>query len=184
MKDKDLKDEKASDVNNDKDSTFNTDGIFEVNSDNRGKKKIIIAALALVLISVAGYIFYSKKAPNKNDQIEQEKKAIPAQPVIDKAIFYHLDEIIINLDSADKDNSFLKVKISLELDNQKSLAVVQEMMPKIHDIFLLYLRSLRSEDLKGSAGLYRLREELMLRINKAIAPATITDVLFRDLLIQ
>jgi flagellar protein FliL len=43
---------------------------------------------------------------------------------------------------------------------------------------------MRPEELRGSAGSYRLREELLSRANLAAAPARITDVLFTQMLIQ
>ncbi len=52
------------------------------------------------------------------------------------------------------------------------------------DNFQVYLRELRIEDLKGSAGMYRLREELLTRVNAAIAPAKVHDVLFKEMLVQ
>jgi flagellar FliL protein len=43
---------------------------------------------------------------------------------------------------------------------------------------------MRPEDLRGSAGTYRLREELIARANVAIAPARVVNVLFTQLLVQ
>jgi flagellar FliL protein len=57
-------------------------------------------------------------------------------------------------------------------------------MPRIMDNFQVYLRELRIEDLKGSAGMYRLREELLVRVNAAAAPAKVRDVLFKEMLVQ
>jgi flagellar protein FliL len=57
-------------------------------------------------------------------------------------------------------------------------------LPRIIDNFQVYLRELRVEDLKGSGGMYRLREELLLRVNAAVAPAKINDVLFKEMLVQ
>ena len=58
------------------------------------------------------------------------------------------------------------------------------MLPRIVDSFQVYLRELRTEDLQGAAGMYRLREELMMRVNRVAAPAKINDVLFQDVLVQ
>ncbi len=58
------------------------------------------------------------------------------------------------------------------------------MMPRIIDNFQVYLRELRVEDLKGSAGMYRLREEMLIRVSAAVAPAKINDVLFKEMLVQ
>jgi flagellar FliL protein len=43
---------------------------------------------------------------------------------------------------------------------------------------------MRPEELRGSAGTYRLREELLARANLAATPARVTDVLFTQMLIQ
>jgi flagellar FliL protein len=43
---------------------------------------------------------------------------------------------------------------------------------------------MRPEELRGSMGTYRLREELLARVNLAVAPARVTDVLFLEILVQ
>jgi flagellar FliL protein len=52
------------------------------------------------------------------------------------------------------------------------------------DTFQVFLRELRPTDLEGSAGTYRLKEELTRRVNTAIAPGRITAVLFKEMLVQ
>jgi flagellar FliL protein len=43
---------------------------------------------------------------------------------------------------------------------------------------------MRAEDLWGSMGTYRLREELIARADAAAAPARVADVLFVEMLVQ
>jgi len=78
----------------------------------------------------------------------------------------------------------LKIRVSLELSNADDIPRIQSVMPRIMDNFQVYLRELRIEDLKGSVGMYRLREELLARVNAAVAPAKVRDVLFKEMLIQ
>jgi flagellar FliL protein len=40
------------------------------------------------------------------------------------------------------------------------------------------------DEVRGSAGTYRLREELIARANAAVAPARVVDVLFTEMLVQ
>ena len=61
---------------------------------------------------------------------------------------------------------------------------LQAVMPRIVDNFQVYLRELRVEDLRGSGGIYRLREELLARVNAAAAPIKVVDVLFKEMLVQ
>jgi flagellar FliL protein len=61
---------------------------------------------------------------------------------------------------------------------------IQPLMPRVMDAFQTYLRELRPTDLDGSAGLYRLKEELTRRVNVAVAPNKITAVLFKEIVVQ
>ena len=58
------------------------------------------------------------------------------------------------------------------------------MIARVMDNFNVYLRELRIEDFSGSAGMYRLREELLIRIQAAVAPVKVRDILFKEMLIQ
>jgi flagellar FliL protein len=76
------------------------------------------------------------------------------------------------------------VKIVLEVADQALVQQVQPVMPRVMDAFQTYLRELRPTDLDGSAGLYRLKEELTRRVNAAVAPNHITAVLFKEIVVQ
>ena len=81
-------------------------------------------------------------------------------------------------------SSFVKLRARIELARPEDVAVAQAGMPRLLDLFQTYLREMRPEELRGSAGTWRLREELIARANIAIAPARVTDVLFTEMLIQ
>ena len=92
---------------------------------------------------------------------------------------------MINLNTAGaQKSSILKILVSFELKSRRDRKKLDKIMPKIIDNFQTYLRELRIEDLRGSAGMYRLREELLVRVNAAAAPVKVRDVLFREMLIQ
>ncbi|MDY0241246.1 MAG: flagellar basal body-associated FliL family protein, partial [Rhodospirillaceae bacterium] len=80
--------------------------------------------------------------------------------------------------------NFLKIRVSLELKNALDVSRIEQVIPRIIDNFQVYLRELRIEDLQGSAGMLRLREELLARVNAAVAPATVNDILFKEILVQ
>jgi len=61
---------------------------------------------------------------------------------------------------------------------------VTAQMPRLLDLFQTYLREIRPDELHGSAGTYRLREELIARADIAAAPAKIVDILFTEILVQ
>ncbi len=103
-----------------------------------------------------------------------------------KMVFFDLPEITTNLAMVPGQERpfYLRMKVALELEDQKMVAEIQPMMPRVMDNFQIFLRELRPSDLEGSAGLYRLKEELVRRINAAIYPARVEAILFKDVLVQ
>jgi flagellar FliL protein len=95
-----------------------------------------------------------------------------------------LPEIVSNLNAPGRRASFVRLRAKLEISRQEDVAAVQAAMPRLVDLFSTYLREVRPEELRGSAGSHRLREELIARASIAAAPARITDVLFVEILVQ
>jgi flagellar protein FliL len=95
-----------------------------------------------------------------------------------------LPEIVSNLNAGPRRTAFVRLKAQLVLANSADEAAVTAAEPKIQDLFQTYLRDMRPEELRGSAGSYRLREELIARANIAVAPARVTEILFIELLVQ
>ncbi len=100
------------------------------------------------------------------------------------AVFFDMPEIVANLNAPGRRASYIKLRSKLELARAEDNAVLQAAMPRLLDLFTTYLREIRPEELRGSAGTQRLREELMARANLVAAPARVTDVLFQEILVQ
>jgi flagellar FliL protein len=103
----------------------------------------------------------------------------------DDEVYFNLPEFLVNLDTSSKQTSFIKMKVTLEASSEGDAAsAIDNRLPRIIDKFNTYLRLLRTSDISGSAGLYRLREELLLQVNKEIYPAKVNDILFQEIIIQ
>ncbi len=100
--------------------------------------------------------------------------------------FIELREMIINLspDAGQDKGKFAKLRVSLEMKDPKLEEEVKSLAPRIEDTLQMYMREIRASDLAGSVGVYRLREELLKRVNVAVYPAKVDAVLFKDLIIQ
>jgi flagellar FliL protein len=101
-----------------------------------------------------------------------------------KSVFYDLPDMTVNLSATPERPQYLRVKITLEAEDNSIIEAVKPVMPRIIDAFQVHLRELRVTDLEGSAGLFRLREELTRRVNLAIAPNRIRAVLFKEIVVQ
>jgi len=140
-------------------------------------KLILIVAGVLVLAGGGiGGFFMMKSKP---------ATTAAAAPVAKPPAFLDLPDTLVNLSNPGNERpQYLKVKIVLELPDQSMVAQVQPVLPRVMDTFQTYLRELRPSDLDGSAGLYRLKEELTRRVNNAIEPHRVTAVLFKEVVVQ
>ena len=100
-------------------------------------------------------------------------------------IFVDVPEVLVNLVGAPGERvQYLKMKVVLEVKEEKQVETIKPAMPRVSDIFQTYMRELRASDLSGSAGLFRLKEELTRRVNVAVAPNQVNAVLFKEIVIQ
>jgi flagellar protein FliL len=144
-------------------------------------KLILMAAGGLVALSGIGggayYFFFAGKSTTA---------AASAAEQVKPPVFLEMPDVLVNLSNnggTDR-TQYLKVKVVLELPNRELSAQIEPVMPRLMDTFQTYLRELRPADLDGSAGLYRLKEELTRRVNAAIAPSRINAVLFKEIVVQ
>lgn len=144
-----------------------------------GKSKLVLIGAGVAVLAAlggGGYWFFMKRGGDEVAKVEVKK------PIS----FVEMKEMTINLASGTGQEraSVMKVKVALELSDPKLTAEIQPMLPRIEDTFLVFLRELRPVDLEGSAGVYRLKEELLRRVNVAVHPARVDAVLFKEILVH
>jgi flagellar FliL protein len=146
------------------------------------KKILMIAVPALVLAlgGGAGAYFFLLK-PHDGDH-EKVAEAPPLTPP--EVAFSDVPDILVNIQSSDGTPAYLKLSLSLEMDNELEKTGMTALMPRLVDQFQSYLRELRVEDLRGSEGPLRLKEELLRRVNAAAAPYKVRDVLLKQMIVQ
>lgn len=168
------------------DAAVSADGIeIEVKPRGgfNGKKLILFIVLPLLLLGGGGGAAYYLGLLDPYLGLAAQGEGEHAAET-GPSVYYELPEMLVNLNSAGKKANFLKILVSLELENAQAVQEVEAVLPRIVDSFQVYLRELRIDDLRGSAGLYRLREELLLRVNAAVDPVKVKDVLFKEMLVQ
>jgi flagellar FliL protein len=146
----------------------------------KGKLKLIIAAAVVVLIfgGAATWFFFFR---HHGEEMQAEAAAPPPKP----PVFVEVPDLLVNLVSSPGERiQYLKVKVVLEVKEEKQVEAIKPTMPRVTDIFQTYLRELRPGDINGSAGLFRLKEELTRRVNVAVAPNQVSGVLFKEIVVQ
>ena len=171
---------------------FDEEGEGEGEEGGGGRKRLIIViggVLVLILGGLAAAYFTGMLQPVMDmlggGDVPADEASLEGEPTVSgDAVFYDLQEMLVNINTGGRKPVYLKIRVSLELGAQDDIVQVEAVMPRIIDNFQIYLRELRVEDLKGSAGMYRLREELLKRVSVAAAPAVVNDVLFKEMLVQ
>ncbi|MTV14988.1 MULTISPECIES: flagellar basal body-associated protein FliL [Bradyrhizobium] len=145
----------------------------------KGKLKLIIAVVGFLVVlgaGAGGWFFFMRGHGE-----EQHAEAPPPKP----PSFVDVPDMLVNLVGAPGERvQYLKLKLVLEVKEEKQIEAIKPALPRVTDLFQTYMRELRPSDLNGSAGLFRLKEELTKRVNLALAPNQVNAVLFKEVVIQ
>lgn len=160
-------------------------------------KKLLFIAIPLVLLLIGAGLYFSgilggkTEAPAEGEAVEasasaegEHSSAEGGEGAIGGPQFLEIPDLLVNLSSAGGPPRFLKLKVKLEVSSPEDLAKLEAVAPRVVDQFQTFLREMRVQDLRGSAGIYRLRQELLYRVNLAAQPTKVKDVLFQEMLIQ
>ena len=156
------------------------------------KKKILLLLLPIfVVVGTVIGLYFSGMAdsflavshPEETEDAaaasSDEKQELPT------AIFFDVPELLVNLSvKAGQKPIYFKIKVALELATIADADYAEKMLPRIVDSLQFYLREMRLEEIQGSVGTYRLKEEIQSRLNRILSPVKVNDVLFKEILIQ
>ncbi len=157
-----------------------------------GKKKLVVLAVAgLVLLlggGAGGAWFLGFFGPGEPPALSTEAAEAAEQEAAAKrreaVVFVDIPDILVNLQSAGQRARFLKLKVALEVENETTADQVKGLLPRVMDSFQTYLRALTIDEVSSPGGLHRLKEELTARVNLALAPSRVDDVLVKEMLVQ
>ena len=146
----------------------------------KNKLKLIIIAVGVLAVlggGAATWFFVFRHG----DEEQHAEAAPPPKP----PAFVDVPDMMVNLAGAPGERvQYLRLKIVLELKEEKQIEAIKPTMPRVTDIFQTYVRELHPSDLNGSAGIFRLKEELTKRVNAAVAPIQVSAVLFKEVVVQ
>jgi flagellar FliL protein len=157
-----------------------------------GRKKLILLGAPLLLAGIGAGLWFGGILPPLLGMGPPPASGAPAAEAPRRPAFFEMPEIVTNLNATGRRPVFVKLRSKLEIGRAEDAAAVQAAMPRLLDLFQTHLREMRPEELRGSAGTQRLREELRARAQIAVAPPAgstqpapqVLDVLFLEILVQ
>ncbi|MEO3474500.1 flagellar basal body-associated FliL family protein [Roseomonas sp. CAU 1739] len=168
----------------------------EAGKSGGGRKKLLLIAVPMLLGGIGAGLWFGGILPNLlgmgHHDTAADARGAPQAEAPRPPAFFEMPEIIANLNATGRRPVYVKLRSKLEITRAEDAAAIQLAMPRLLDLFQTHLREMRPEELRGSAGTQRLREELVARANIAVAPPAgstqaaprITDVLFLEMLVQ
>ncbi|MBB4840150.1 flagellar FliL protein [Sphingomonas kyeonggiensis] len=160
------------------------------------KKLIIIGAAAGVLLLGGGggaaFLFSgssakAEEAKSAHGEKKEEKSAEGGHgegTESGKDAFLDVPAMMVNLRSPDGQARFLKLHFMIVPGDGVAPDDLKEKLPLVLDSFQPFLRELRPEDLSGSAAVFRIKEEMMVRATATLGDGQVKDILIQDLVQQ
>ena len=93
-------------------------------------------------------------------------------------------EIVTNLAPTNDKESYIRLVLTLELNNTKDQDAIDKKLNMLKDSIIIFLRELRAADLTSAGGSMMLKTEVTKRINKILYPVEIKDVLFKEIFVN
>ena len=156
----------------------------EASAPKSSNRKLILIGTPVTVLLLAGVgLWFTGILPHAlgidkhAGQVAEAPKPVPPS-------YIDLPEMLANLNGNLRKPSYIKLSARIEVPNPGDVDKVKAALPRVVDLMQTYLREMRPEELRGSAGTYRLREELLVRASTAAAPAKVSDVLFTQMLVQ
>jgi flagellar protein FliL len=143
---------------------------------------IVTCVLALCIIGGGLYVWKGgvlSKFTGKSEARTEEKTESAAEV----SAVYDLETFIVNL-SGGAGNNYLKIKITLELNNELLKEELDKRLPQFRDAILTLLSSKTYEDVKTLEGKAQIRAEIITMLNQYLKTGKITNVYFGDFIVQ
>ena len=92
--------------------------------------------------------------------------------------------MIVNLRTTNGEPRYLKIRFMIEAKSAEKAEKLKAKLPLIIDAYQPFLREMRPEDISGSAAVFRIKEEMLIRATQAAGKGMVKDVLIQDLVQQ
>jgi flagellar FliL protein len=147
------------------------------------KKLLILVAAGLLLLGGGGaggaYFLGLFGGAAEGEALAEGEHGAPDDG--EAPAFHELPEMVVRLEGGQ--GPYLKLAAVLDLTSQDYEENVKTIEPRLIDTLQVYLMELTPGDIKDTAGLHHVREELLKRVND-LSPNSTRAVLFKTIILQ
>ncbi|MGA9177302.1 MAG: flagellar basal body-associated FliL family protein [Desulfobacterales bacterium] len=144
----------------------------------KSKLKLIIIAVAVMLIGAGGIYGYSKYDKEKKDNTEATKEKI-------MSIVCPLNSFVVNLqDKTGVGKRYLKLTMQLEVGKEDDKLLIGNHNAQIRDTVLLLLSSQSLKEINTMEGKLELKQTLLSRMNQILGNNVVRGIYFTEFVVQ
>ena len=152
---------------------------------------ILMAVIVVFMLGLGGGLFmmWNKLSAMEtqvqrtagDDEQADKDTTVPVEDLLGP--IFPLDTFIVNL--ADKGGKrYLRITIVLELDSEELESEIKKRLPQVRDSILTVLPTKRFEDISSAKGKTMLRDQMLERINSFLARGQLTNIYFKEFVVQ
>lgn len=139
-------------------------------------RKLMLGGIAALLLAGAAGGGYMLFAPNGESHTAAAENSVDA--------YVEVPPMTVNLRVPGEQVRFLKLRFVILATDDVHGAAIKAKIPVVLDALQPFLRELRPEDLNGSAAVFRVKEEMMVRARSTFGEGAVRDILIQDLVQQ
>ena len=145
-------------------------------SKGLGMKMMIILGGLILVLGVGGYLGYTFLFQEKG-----KAKKVEEQKGKEKMVLFSMDPFVLNLSDPGR---HLKVAVQFELLHEEDELKVKERAPKLRDTLIMLFSSKTTDSVSSPEGKFQLKDEILLRANRAMDKEVFKNVYFTDFVMQ
>jgi flagellar FliL protein len=150
----------------------------EKKAPKKSKLKLIIIAVAVMLIGAGGIYGYSMYDKGKKDNTEATKEKI-------MSIVCPLNSFVVNLqDKTGVGKRYLKITMQLEVGKEEDKLLIGNHNAQLRDTILLLLSSQSLKEINTMEGKLDLKQTLLSRMNQILGDTIVRGIYFTEFVVQ
>ena len=156
--------------------------------------KLILIVVGVLALAGGGYFAYTKffqeevvEETTEEGKEGEGKEGADGEQAEDLppgvGVMFTMDPFVVNL-AGSSGKRFLKVTVTMELSSPEVNPEFEENLQKITDSILVLLSSKSFEDVYSVQGKFKLKDEIVTRVNRFLVIGHVKDAYFTEFIVQ
>ncbi|WP_408954542.1 flagellar basal body-associated protein FliL [Natroniella sp. ANB-PHB2] len=149
-----------------------------MSEEKGGLNYSLILGMLIAVVLASGISYFMIVNLGGFNQGEENKVSTTAREL---GPITEIGEFLVNLDEGRR---FIRVNITVEVDDSDAAEEIDRRRPQVRDTIISILRRKEQQEVTSDQGAMQLRSEIMESINEKLLEGKVTNVFFTEFVIQ